>query len=120
MNPFKVISKLVTLVLCMVAFCLGGVASRYVDVFRPALPVTVSFRASALGEGHVAVMKNESEKDLAVRLSHRKGEETKTGIVILKAGDTDELGWIEGWKFAPGDRLVVEESGHKSIKATVE
>ena len=121
MNPFKVISNLVTLVLCVVAFCLGGFSSRYVDVFRPAMPVTVSFRKSALGEGHVAVIKNESERDIAVWLRHQKAEgEAKEGIVILDAGDSDEYGWIEGWKFQPGDRLLVQESGHKSIKVTVE
>ena len=117
----KMLGKLVTLALCVVAFCAGGLASRYVEVFRPALPVTVSFRKSALGEGHVAVIENASPKALALRLRHEQADgESKEGIVVLDAGDKDEFGWIEGWKFAPGDRLLLQESGHKSITATVE
>lgn len=117
----KIIGKLVTLILCVAAFCAGGFASRYVEVFRPTLPVAVTFRKATLGEGHVAQIRNESERALAVRLRHKKAEgEPKEMILVLKGGDADELGWMEGWKFAPGDTLLVQESGHKSIRVSVE
>ncbi|MCA1978639.1 MAG: hypothetical protein LDL19_05315 [Thiobacillus sp.] len=88
---------------------------------KPALPVTVSFRASRLGMGLVAVIQNTSDRYLTVMLSVRNPtlSAVKRFKLDLEPRSTTDFGHLEGWQFASGDEFALYNDEFAALKLTV-
>jgi hypothetical protein len=94
----------------------GWTTSGHPDAARPVgppVPVSISYRESAVGRGKVAVVSNQSGDTLNVLVAHdspARGRH-KTGYLNLPPGRSVEIGWLEGWRFESGDRVSVSHAG---------
>lgn len=83
----------------------------------PAIPIEVFYREALMGSGLVGQFKNTSAKHLAVllTLSNPTMGTTKTGRLDLAPQQTKEIGHMEDWPFASGDKIEISHDGYKTI-----
>lgn len=82
-----------------------------------AVPMSVKSRSSLMGEGQVAIIKNISSETLRdvvlvcenAHLCQRKEYHEAS----WEANKEIELGWLEGWKFLPGETLTISAAGYR-------
>lgn len=77
-------------------------------LIKKPLPLAVSFRQAALQQGLVAIVTNTSSEQLKVVYSI-EGTGTgngKEGELFLTPGGTGEIGWMQGWRFVPGEKVI--------------
>jgi hypothetical protein len=88
---------------------------------KPAMPVVVSFRASFLGKGLVAVLENSSERYLTVVLTVRNPTLANARRFTLKLDpkSRESFGHLEGWQFASGDELALYHDDFNPLKLVV-
>lgn len=88
------------------------IAKTVVTVHKPNLPISVKYRQSVVGKGHVVMIKNESGNRLSVNLSLRNSASTqkKGGVIDIEAGKDVSIGWLEGWEFHQGDVLTISHN----------
>ncbi len=88
---------------------------------KPAMPVVVSFRASFLGKGLVAVLENSSERYLTVVLTVRNPTLANARRFTLKLDpkSSESFGHLEGWQFASGDELALYHDDFNPLKLVV-
>jgi len=87
---------------------------------KPALPVVVSFRASILGKGLVAVFENTSDRYLTVVLSVRSPtlSTSRRFKIELNPKSSTDFGHLEGWQFASGDELGLFNDEFGALRLT--
>ncbi len=88
---------------------------------KPAMPVTVSFRASMLGKGLVAVIQNSSDRYLTVVLSVRNPtlSNARRFKLDLEPRSSTDFGHLEGWQFSSGDEFALFNDEFAAIRLTV-
>jgi hypothetical protein len=88
---------------------------------KPAMPVEVTFRASYIGLGLVAVFDNTSARTLTLVLVMRNPTLATARRFTLELGphESDSFGYFEGWKFASGDELMVYNNDFNPLKLVV-
>jgi hypothetical protein len=88
---------------------------------RPDLPVSLSFRKALLNAGLVGVFRNTSGKELEFTLdleSPATGRHVHRAIVLDPNGFF-EIGAKEGWLFAPGQRIMLNNPEYRPVLRTV-
>lgn len=88
---------------------------------KPSVPVELTLRDSAWGEGMVARFHNQTNHQLTVTvvaenaMLHQRREWT----LNLQPNATQEIGWLEGWKFESGERVTVSHSDYAQKSWTI-
>jgi uncharacterized protein YaiL (DUF2058 family) len=88
---------------------------------RPDLPINLSFRRALLNPGLVAVIRNTSGRELEITLdveSSVTGQHARRAVVINPNG-VWEFGAQEGWPFAPGQRITLNNPAYRPIVQVV-
>jgi hypothetical protein len=85
------------------------------------LPVTLNFRKALLGPGLVAMFKNNSSTPLevAAELSSQSTGERRTVNLVIPANGIEQVGFQQGWPFAAGQHIVLENGAYRSLEFTV-
>lgn len=96
-------------------------AAWWTGCFRPAIPVTITVRESAVGAGLVAVFRNDSDRYLQVRVTFedRTLGRTRTEAVAISPYDNAKFGWLEGWTFASGLTMLLEHADYRTLRYEV-
>lgn len=87
------------------------------DDNKPAMPVGVTFRESAVGQAYVAQFQNLTNKYLAVRVKFKNKtlNHEKEGYIELSPYGKREIGWAEGWKFFSGETIHLSHEDYESV-----
>ncbi len=88
---------------------------------KATLPVVVTFRASMLGKGLVAVIENTSERYLTLVLSLRNPTHSTVQRFKLELNpkSSTDFGHLEGWQFASGDEVGLFNDEFGALRLTV-
>jgi hypothetical protein len=100
---------------------LQSTEARLAAEARPDLPISVSFRQALLSAGLVGVFRNTSGKELEFTLdltSPATGQHVRRSAVINPNGVL-QIGAQEGWAFAPGQRIMLNNPSYRPIVLTV-
>lgn len=81
---------------------------------EPQVPISVTFRKSWVGEGLVAVLKNETSSHIKilVKLSNATTKQNRECAVVLGPLGSKEIGWLQGWTCVPGESLTIQLDGY--------
>lgn len=71
---------------------------------KEVVPVQVTYRQSVMGQGLVGIFTNTSNKPLTLAITIQN---QKTFRVDLAPGQTQEIGYLEGWRFEYGHLINV-------------
>jgi hypothetical protein len=88
---------------------------------RPDLPVALSFRRGLLSAGLVGMIRNTSNRELEFSLdleSPATGRHMRRSIV-LNPHALMEIGGHQGWAFAPGQRITLNNPVYRPLLLTV-
>lgn len=88
---------------------------------RPDLPVNLSFRKGLLSAGLVGVFRNTSSQELEFVLdleSPATGRHVRKSVVLNPNGFM-EIGAQQGWPFAPGQRIILNNPAYRPRAFTV-
>jgi septal ring factor EnvC (AmiA/AmiB activator) len=88
---------------------------------RPDLPVNLSFRKALLSAGLVGVFRNTSSQELEFVLdleSPATGRHIRKSVVLNPNGFL-EIGAQQGWPFAPGQRIMLNNPAYRPRAFTV-
>jgi hypothetical protein len=88
---------------------------------RPDLPITMGFRPSLLGNGKVAVLQNISNSEIEVTLDVVS---PATGLtfhkaIVIEPHHVQQLGKAEGWEFATGQQVRLNNPKYRPAGWTV-
>lgn len=99
----------------------NGARNVSAPVLKPALPVVVSYRPSLVGQGLVAIFSNQSGNrlTLTVTFEDRTGQQRKTGTIDLDPNGRTEIGWLEGWRFEPGETIKISHPNYRPMNLRV-
>lgn len=88
---------------------------------KPLVPVNLTMRASLVGEGMVAVFNNQTSENIRVfvTLENKEMKQTKNGYLDFGPNAKQEIGWIEGWKFMPGEYITISHPDYSSLRKIV-
>lgn len=88
---------------------------------KPALPVAVTFREAVLEKSKVAQFHNNSSQALKVIVTcvGKAGDSKASKEILLEPGKPFEIGWLEGWSFLPGEKVVVSSAGFANFSVSV-
>jgi hypothetical protein len=83
----------------------------------PILPVAVSFRASMVGEGLVAMFHNTSGRYLAIRVvfDNRTLNAHNVRSLSMNPGEVVEVGWSEGWTFRSSETITASHQDYQTV-----
>lgn len=102
-----------------VMICLAGMFGC--GVGKPELPVKVIIRESLAGEGMVAQFHSEFPQKIVVYVvleSKEYGAKRESNLALDPNGMT-EIGWLQDWKFLPGDTITISHSDYKTSRYKV-
>lgn len=87
---------------------------------KPLLPIRLSYRKSMMGEGLVAVFRNTSAQHLSVLATFVNSQLGVTSSYRLELPPDRDVpfGYLEGWRFNPGDEITVVNNEFEPLKAT--
>lgn len=96
-------------------------AARLVQEARADLPIKISFRKSLLGNGQVAVLHNVSNHEIEFTLDVQS---PATGLrfhqaLVIDANRIRQIGKPEGWEFAPGQQVKLNNPQYRPVAGTV-
>lgn len=88
---------------------------------KPPVPVVISMRDSAVGEGRVAIFSNQTPNRLTVSVTveNKQLNQRKSVNIDLEPNGNFEFGWLEGWKFVPGETITVAHPNYSSFTKRV-
>jgi hypothetical protein len=95
--------------------------TQLVAEVRPDLPVRVAFRRALLGSGQVALLQNLSNREIQVTLevsAPATGQHFSRPLVI-EPNRTREFGHIEGWEFAAGQEVTLNNAQYRPLSVLV-
>jgi hypothetical protein len=86
-----------------------------------ALPVSVSFRRSLVGQGIVAQFRNLSRGTLTLtaRFTNPATNESRLFSFTVSEGGLKEFGYVEGWTFGAGHRIELSGPGYQTLIVSV-
>jgi hypothetical protein len=95
---------------------------QFLESGRP--PLDVFKRASISGIGEVIRIQNLTPQVLPVKIKLENAfGTTKDYELVLPAakitGGIKEIGHLEGWTAAPGDKITIKPAGHPEIKKSI-
>lgn len=95
--------------------------SRLADESRPDLPVAVTFRKALLGSGLVATFRNTSQRVVEVRASFESPSTgaSKSAAFAIDPGIGVQVGYAQGWTFAPGQKVELSNPAFRPVVLTV-
>lgn len=96
-------------------------AAKLVAETRPDLPIDLSFRRGLVSTGLVGVFRNTSSKELEFSLdlqSPATGRHIHRSIV-LNPHALLEIGALQGWPFAPGQQITMNNPAYRPLVHTV-
>lgn len=84
---------------------------------KPVLPVRVTFRLAWMGQGHVATIRNVTDRPLNVIAELREPgkDDVRSLSLALEPNGTTEIGYAQGWTITSGQSLTVAASGYRSV-----
>lgn len=90
-------------------------------VGKPPVPVVISMRDSLVGEGRVAIFSNQTPNRLTVSVTveNKQLNQRKSVNIDLEPNGNFEFGWLEGWKFLPGETITVSHPNYSSFTKSV-
>jgi len=90
-------------------------------IAKPAVPVVVTYRESLVGNGKVAIFSNQTSNRLTITVTYRNKQlnQTKTEALDLDPNGKMEIGWLEGWRFLPGETITVSHPNYRSNTVTI-
>lgn len=99
----------------------GGPGKSVVPFVKPTVPVVVSYRGSAWGQGKVAIFSNQTANRLtiSVKFENKKSNQQKSGTIDLEPNGKTEIGWLEGWKFESGETIEITHPDYSSKTVTI-
>jgi len=86
-------------------------------IHKPEMPITVKYRPSILGKGYVVLIQNHADKDLTFRIKIRSTSRNLTNknkYVNIKSQDDISIGWLEGWDFQLGDKILISHEKYRA------
>jgi hypothetical protein len=95
--------------------------ARLAAASRHDLPIQLSFRDAVLRSGKVAVLHNLADADIEVVLevdSPASGDHIRQPLVISAHGML-EIGAAQGWRFAPGQIVTLDNDKYRPIVRVV-
>lgn len=87
----------------------------------PLLPVEVGYRAALVGPGLVLKVKNNSSRTLSIlaNLNNPTMHNIRNYRLDISPGTTSEVGHLEGWVLASGDRVVLSNVEYQSWEGVI-
>jgi septal ring factor EnvC (AmiA/AmiB activator) len=95
--------------------------ARLASEARPDLPVSISFRKALLSQGLVGVLRNNTNRELEFTLdleSPATGKHVRKAVV-LNPNSFVEIGTAQGWAFAPGQHIILNNPAYRPMLRTV-
>lgn len=88
---------------------------------KPAMPIEITSRASVGAGSLVARYRNTSDRFLVANalLQNRTVGDTRPIRLDLRPGGTQEHGWLEGWKYASGETIMITHADYEPLTVTV-
>lgn len=88
----------------------------------PFVPVVISMRESAWGNGMVAIFSNQTPNRLTISVTVRndKLNQSKSVSINLDPNGNAEFGWLEGWSFKSGETIIVSHPSYLPLIKTVQ
>jgi hypothetical protein len=85
-------------------------------IWWPPLPIATTFRPAIDGNSEVAQFHNTGDKYLVIQATFENaGLDRRRGIVLnIGPYQTLEFGWLEGWSFMSGERIVLASDGYRA------
>lgn len=96
-------------------------AAKLADETRPDLPVNFGTRRALLSAGKVGIFHNTSGRELEFTLdldSPATGRHVRKAVVLNPNGIL-QIGAHEGWAFAPGQRITLNNPAYRPLQFTV-
>jgi hypothetical protein len=122
-SPAKTWAILITVFACLFILSfyaedIGRLTAQWGPKPPPAVPVHVQSRNGLSGE--VAVFTNFHTNTLSVEVTFNNAtfHQTKIYDLVLQPGQTQEIGWAEGWKVVPGETVTLSSADWASITYT--
>lgn len=90
-------------------------------ISTPFVPVVITMRESAWGEGKVAIFSNQTPNRLTITVTVRndKLNQSKSVNINLDPNGNAEFGWLEGWRFLSGETIIVSHPSYLPLIKTV-
>lgn len=94
---------------------------EYKEQSLPALPIEVKFRNALLGPGMVLQVQNKSDKPLmaVVSLSNPTTQQEKSFRLDISPNGDKEVGHVEGWVLASGDKIKVSNASYQTWQGSI-
>lgn len=109
-NAAMIVARFIAMILVGICCYMLGVINtqRKVD-----FPFHLTYRKAITGNGYVAQVRNISAKSQAVKvtLHNPTFNQTKAYSLVVDARNFKEIGYLEGWTLASGDKITLECNG---------
>ena len=114
--------RLISAVHVFVAAASLGITTGCGDISKPDMPVKVITRESLAGEGLVAQFHNELPNRIVVYvvLENTEVGDKREGNLSLEPNGMTEIGWLEGWKFLPGETITISHDNYKTRRYRIQ
>jgi hypothetical protein len=88
---------------------------KRIEDSKPEMPVAISYRKAMTGRGLVVTFRSVSPRHLAVAvtLTNPSLNQQKQYRIDLAPGQASELGHLEGWTFASGDKIEIRHNEYR-------
>lgn len=89
---------------------------------KPEMPISISVRQAIIGAGLVAQITNHSDKFLAVVATFENPtmNQKKSFRLDLSPKSGKEVGHLEGWTFATGDKVLIKHNDYEALNKTIQ
>lgn len=108
-------TKLKKILATTAALAMVSAAALLVPTETRRLPVSVSYRKAALDSSLVAQIHNNSQtlRKVLVEIESPTTGQAVQKVEIIKPREFVEIGWLQGWRFVPGETLRVHQGGFR-------
>ena len=110
----NVVSSLLVFTLLMFAACSKP---------APAMPVSVTFREASMQQSKVVQLHNNSGQPMKITLTFvgKDGATKQSNEILLPVSPPapTEFGWMQGWAFLAGEKLIVRSAGFSDLEVPV-
>lgn len=108
-------------ILIIAALVVAVVAILVTRPQPPELPVTCTFRKELLSDGEVAQLHNNSNapRKIEVDIANATTRQNVQMFEFIGAHGMTEIGWLQGWRFVPGETLRFHQAGFADARVVV-
>lgn len=87
---------------------------QLVEIEKPVLPISISFRNAFFGPGGVAIFQNRSGQTLQVEALITSPTRTYFDVdLVIPAWGQKQIGPLDGWSIVSGQRIVLRNSNYR-------